>query len=253
MSSRPSLSSSKTTQPRTFTRYWLMIFRQVPVLFWRSANRVRTIVAVLIMLAAASNQRWGKLITARWEGIPGRYVWITIGLVLLWGVMKAIYERDANLVEQLAASEAAASASHSPQVILDFEPFFDDRPTRRRRALIVRNTGPATAVNVILEPFVVGENTVICDPVNRLLPSDTAKLTAEIRCAGEIRKPCLVELEGLFDVALGHKTTLGSPIALTIAYADLASRRYKIEYSVQYRRGINECLLEFKKLTLLGE
>jgi len=205
------------------------------------------------MLAVISNRRWGKLITARWEGIPGKYVWIAIGLVLLWGLMRAIYERDEDLVGQLAASEAAATTNHSPQVILDFEPFGDDRPTRRRRALIVRNTGPATSVNVILEPFAVGENTVICDPVNRLLPSDTAKLTAEVRRAGEIRKPCLVELEGLFEVALGDKMDLDSPIALTIAYADLGSRRYKVEYSVQYRRGINECLMEFKKLTLLGE
>jgi hypothetical protein len=191
MSSHPPPPSSKAAQPWTFTRYWLMTFRQVPVLFWRSANWVRTMVAVLIMLAVISNRRWGKLITARWEGIPGKYVWIAIGLVLLWGLMRAIYERDADLVGQLATSEAARSAttSHSPQVILDFEPLLDDWPTRRHRTLIVRNTGPATAVNVILEPFVVGENTVICDPVNRLLPSDTAKLTAEVRCAGEIRKP----------------------------------------------------------------
>jgi hypothetical protein len=80
----------------------------------------------------------------------------------------------------------------------------------------------------------------------------TAKLTAEVRRAGEIRKPCLVELERLFEVALGDMTPPGSPIALTIAYADLGSRRYKSEYSVQYRRGINECLMEFKKLDLVG-
>jgi hypothetical protein len=205
------------------------------------------------MLAVISNRQWGKLITARWEGIPGKYVWIVIGLVLLWGLMRAIYERDVDLVGQIAASEDAAIKSHSPQVILDFEPFFDDRPTRRHRTLIVRNTGPATAVNVILEPFSVGEHTVICDPVNRLLPSDTGKLTSEVRSADEIRRPCLVEMEALFEVALRDKTDPGAPIALTIAYEDLGSRRYKVEYSVQYRRGINECLMEYKKLTLLGE
>ena len=71
-----------------------------------------------------------------------------------------------------------------------------------------------------------------------------------MRSADEVRKPCLAELERLFEVALGDKTSLGDPIRLTIAYADLESRRYKVEYSVQYRRGINECLMEFKKLTL---
>ncbi len=76
------------------------------------------------------------------------------------------------------------------------------------------------------------------DPVNRLLPSDTAKLTAEMRSADEVRKPCLVELERLFEVALGEVTTPGSPIALTIIYADLGSWRFKVEYSVEYRCGI---------------
>jgi hypothetical protein len=82
------------------------MFRQAPALFWKSANRIRTVVAVLIMLAAVSNRRLGKLITARWEGIPGKYVWMAIGAVLLWGIMKAIYERDADLIGRLAAFQA---------------------------------------------------------------------------------------------------------------------------------------------------
>ena len=95
----PSTASSRS-------RFWWSILRHLPQLFWTSANRVRTVVAVLILLVGATSKQWGKLIASKWEGIPGRYVWIAIGLFLLWGIMRAIYERDAALVKRLAAFES---------------------------------------------------------------------------------------------------------------------------------------------------
>jgi hypothetical protein len=146
-----------------------------------------------------------------------------------------------------------SATTHSPQVILDYEPFIDDQPRRRNGSWILRNTGPATAVNVLLEPFVIGNNNIVSDPVNRLLPSDTAKLTCEVRYGDEVRKPCLVQLERLFEVVLQDESmNMDTTIPLTIRYGDVAGRRYKVEYSVKYRVGINECLAEFKKLDVIG-
>jgi hypothetical protein len=144
----------------------------------------------------------------------------------------------------------AATMSSSPQVIVDFESFPGDRPTRRERVLIARNLGPATAVNIRVDPFVVGDTTVICYLVNRLLPNtDTAKLTAEIRRERDVRKPCLVDLERLFELAYGQAIANEDvATALTMTYADLAGRRYRAEYSIRYRRGINECEAELKTL-----
>jgi hypothetical protein len=96
-------------QKWTFTRYWLSILGRIPALFWRSANRVRTVAAVLIMLTAALSRQWGKLLNDKWQGIPRKYVLVLIGVGLLWGVMEAIYERDAELMTRLDAFQTAAT------------------------------------------------------------------------------------------------------------------------------------------------
>ncbi|MGD1212140.1 MAG: hypothetical protein ABR973_12375 [Candidatus Acidiferrales bacterium] len=99
-----------------FIRYWWLILRHLPVLFWRSANRVRTIAAVVILLAFATNRSWGKLITSKWEGLPGRYVWVAIGLILLWGIMQVIYEGHEDMASRLAAFEAPDSSEASKRL-----------------------------------------------------------------------------------------------------------------------------------------
>lgn len=138
-------------------------------------------------------------------------------------------------------------------MILDYAPFVTDGPRKREGSWIVRNTGPKAAVNVLVEPFAVGKHSVTCDPVNRLLPSDTAKVTCEVRSGDDIRKPCLLWLERLFEVELGNKNIdQQTPIPLTIRYGDLAGRKYLVQYSLTYRIGINEVLAEFKKLDVIG-
>ena len=145
------------------------------------------------------------------------------------------------------------SVGDPPQVILDYAPFLTDTPRKREGSWIVRNTGPKAAVNVLVEPFRIGRQSVTCDPVNRLLPSDTAKVTCEVRSGDDIRKPCLLSLEALFQVELesgniDRKTLL----PLTIRYGDLTGRKYLVEYSLTYRIGINQVLAEFKKLEPVG-
>src|SRR5260370_22812243 len=96
------------------------------------------------------------------------------------------------------------------QVILDFRPQIDDRPRNRKRDLILRNVSSETVVNVIVEPFSVGETSIVCDATDRLLPNgDTATLTSEIRRAGDVRKPCLVQLDRLFELELSSKRKAG--------------------------------------------
>jgi hypothetical protein len=90
-----------------FVQYWLSVLRHLPTLFWRSANRVRTIAAVAILLAYATNRTWGKRITEKWEGLPGKYVWAAIGLILVWGIMEVIYERHEKLAVRIAGFEDA--------------------------------------------------------------------------------------------------------------------------------------------------
>ena len=164
-----------------------------------------------------------------------------MALVLLDGAYKIWKEKEIL---------GAETKKKSPQVILDFVPLFGDEPMKRHRALIVRNVGSETAVNVRLQPFLVGKATVVCDLVGRLLPNtDTARLTAELRRGSDIRKPCLVELESLFESELGKSTAEeATPTILTVTYEDLAGGRYRVEYSIKYRSGINECQTEFKTL-----
>jgi len=176
-------------------------------------------------------------------------VWVIIGfglvIVLLIGGAHKIWTEKERF--------AATTKGSAPQVILDFEPVPGDAPRKRQRHLMVRNMGPETALNVRLEPFSIGDITVVCDPVNRLLPNtDTARLTASIICGGEIRKPCLVELELLFEVARRKiPADADTATVLIVMYEDLASRKYKVEYSVKYQPGINECQTEFKTLQMI--
>jgi hypothetical protein len=178
------------------------------------------------------------------------YTWVITGfglviVVLFDGAYKIWTEKE---------KVAAAATSNSPQVILDFEPLLGDMPRKRKRCLTVRNIGPATAVNVRLEPFIVGDATVECDPVNRLLPNtDTARLTAEVRRKGSVLKPVLLELELLFESVFGREIAdADTATVLVVTYEDLAGRKYRVEYSVKYRPGINECQTEFKTLDLIG-
>lgn len=168
------------------------------------------------------------------------HTWLIVGLglviVLLFdGAYKIWAEKE---------KSAATIMSGSPQVIIDFD---------ADRFLIVRNIGPSTAVNVRIDPFVVGDTTVICDLVNRLLPNtDTARLTAEIRRDRDVRKPCLLALDGLFKSVLGRATVdADTRTALMVMYEDLGGRKYRVEYLISYRSGINKCQTEFKTLDLI--
>ncbi len=145
------------------------------------------------------------------------------------------------------------SAEDPPQVILDYEPFVTDTPRNRQGSWIVRNTGQKAAMNVLLEPFTLGRHSVTCDPVDRLLPSDTAKVTCEVRAGDDIRRPCLLSLEALFQVEL-EKGNIDrqTRLPLTIRYGDLTGHKYLVEYSLTYRMGINQVLAEFKKLEPVG-
>ena len=159
----------------------------------------------------------------------------------------------ARKIRELETALETTTTEDGPQVILDYECLFTDQPRKREGSWIVRNTGPKAAVNVLVEAFAVGKHRVICDPVNRLLPSDTAKLTCEVRSEGDIRKPCLLWLERLFEVELRDKTiNQKTAIPITIRYGDLTGRKYLVEYSLTYRIGINEVLAEFRKIDIVG-
>ena len=186
-------------------------------------------------------------------------VWVRVTTTMLGLVVaQFLAYRDLEVerggkVRDLETALEMATMGDAPQVILDYEPFFTDQPRKREGSWIVRNTGPKAAVNVLVEAFAVGKHRVTCDPVNRLLPSDTAKLTCEVRSGDDIRKPCLLWLEGLFEVELGDKTIdQGTAIPLTIRYGDLTGRKYLVEYSLTYRIGINEVLAEFRKIDVVG-
>jgi hypothetical protein len=82
--------------------------------------------------------------------------------------------------------------------------------------------------------------------------ADTARLTEEVRRRGEDCKPCLVTLELLFESEFGQAIAdMNTTTDLALTYEDLAGRRYRAEYSVRYRSGINECQTEFKTLGLV--
>jgi len=62
------------------------------------------------MIAAAFSKQWGKLINDRWQGIPGRYVLMFIGLGLLWEIMQAVYEHDADKQARLEVFDTSPDA-----------------------------------------------------------------------------------------------------------------------------------------------
>jgi hypothetical protein len=175
--------------------------------------------------------------------------WLIIGL----GIFIIVLLDGAHAIWKEKETLTSASTGDAPQLILDYEPSVTDSPRRREGSWIVRNAGLKAAVNVLVEPFAIGKHGVTCDPVNRLLPSDTAKLTCEVRSGDDIRKPCLLWLERLFEVELRDKNVdQQTPIPLTIRYGDLTGRKYLVEYSLTYRVGINEVLAEFKKIDITG-
>jgi hypothetical protein len=100
--------TEQSARRETFLGYWWSVLRRVPALSWKSANRLRTIVALLLMIVAAFNKQLGKLASDTWQGVPGKYVLTLIGLFLIWEVMQAVYERDANRQELLAEAEKQA-------------------------------------------------------------------------------------------------------------------------------------------------
>lgn len=101
--------TEQSARRETFVRYWWSVLRRVPALSWKSANRLRTIVALLTMIAAAFNKQLGKLASDTWQGVPGKYVLTLIGLLLVWEVMQSVYERDAGRQERLAEAEKQAA------------------------------------------------------------------------------------------------------------------------------------------------
>jgi hypothetical protein len=168
----------------------------------------------------------------RWE------TWVIIGLAILIVVMT----EEAYALWKHATSPKSR-AIDLPKVILDFNPAAGDLPTKRKRYLILRNVGSSVALNSTVEPFTVGDITVACDPLDRLLPgTPSPEVTAEIRKGNEVTKPCLVQLDPLLQFQ--HVGT--APLPLFICYTDLAGGKHRVEYSCTFKSGINECQLEFK-------
>lgn len=97
---------------------------EVPALSWKSVNRVRTIAAVIIMIAAAFNKPLGKLISDTWQGVPGKYVLTLVAVFILWEVMLAVYterqERSAAL--DVALAKAKKEAAEAKATMYDGRP-----------------------------------------------------------------------------------------------------------------------------------
>ena len=168
--------------------------------------------------------------------------WVIIGLSIIVIVMfsggYAIWKDKEGIL--------AASAATSPRVVLDFEPYLGDVPTKRNRVLVVRNVGPAAAFNVRLKPFKVGDTTIVCDPVNQLTQDSASRgLTCEVRIGNNAKKPVLLYLEKLF-AGQNETVPLTEPTSMEIAYTDFDGRHYSTKYSVKYVTGVNECQFELK-------
>jgi len=118
----------------------------------------------------------------------------------------------------------------------------------------LRNVGSEIAVNITVEPFSIGDTLITCDVIDRLLPNgDTARLTSEMRREDDVRKPCLVGLDQLFQFELLPKRQSEQPpTPISLGFEDLIGRRYRISYLARYQQGINECKLEYKALARMN-
>ncbi len=65
------------------------------------------------MVVAAFSKQWGRIFSDKWQGIPGRYVFIVIGLLLVWEIMQVIYERDRDASARLQAFDTSPETKNA--------------------------------------------------------------------------------------------------------------------------------------------
>jgi hypothetical protein len=81
----------------TFYRYWRSIVIKIPNILFRSARIGLFIPIFILFLIALLNKQIAEQFNAAWRGVSPWYSAIIIGILLLYGIMCAIYERDREL------------------------------------------------------------------------------------------------------------------------------------------------------------
>lgn len=87
-------------------RFYGRLLRRTPVLLFVATDRVVTFVAVVLTLMVATNREWAGWLELTWATISPTWALLPIGLVLLYGLLRANYEEHQKAVERgTAASE----------------------------------------------------------------------------------------------------------------------------------------------------
>jgi predicted membrane chloride channel (bestrophin family) len=72
-------------------RFYAALAQKVPGILWRTANRVLTIVGLVVVVLALLNREWSKSL-ADWEGFSPWWAVAAIAALFLWGLACANYE-----------------------------------------------------------------------------------------------------------------------------------------------------------------
>jgi hypothetical protein len=108
--------------------YWRLT-RRVPAILWTAANISKSVIAFAAFLLLLLNRYIGGKLLTWWHGISPWWAFLPVGLIFLYGLMKANYERYCQL-EKLGRTDS--QDRHYQEVKTIFEGCNDDEKATLR-------------------------------------------------------------------------------------------------------------------------
>jgi len=186
----------------TFVGYWWAIIIKIPGLLFYSWRAVVTIPLCILFFVALYNRRIAEYWFEKWKGISPWWSVAVISILLLWGIMWAIFERERELY--LAYKTAEERAIKAEQTIKDARAV----PHEPRLTFTQRDILPAYSEY----PFGIE---VIIQTDKAIQP-----LALMLTCDGEIGKDANITFfRGMtFATNVGHGIVNGHPNLWLIHY-----------------------------------
>ena len=101
----------------TFWGYWWSMAKEIPGLLFYSWRAVFSIPVCTLFFVALFNRQIAEHWSETWKGISPWWSVAVMGILLLWGVMRAIYERDRDLYSAYKAVEERAAKAGVANIV----------------------------------------------------------------------------------------------------------------------------------------
>jgi hypothetical protein len=116
----------------TFARYWWAIIIKFPRLLFYSWRVVVTVPLCILFFVALFNQQLAEYLFEKWKGISPWWSVVIIVILLLWGIMWAIFEKEKELYLAYKAAEMRAiKAEQTIGLVESREKLISVRPVLR--------------------------------------------------------------------------------------------------------------------------